>query len=56
MSFVKSVFKDGLVEEMYEMDNVLGDVLHTKIEVVRDNLVDSVDINNIQYALKPDEV
>jgi len=56
MNFVKSVFVDGKVEEMYEVKNGIGDILHTKIEAIRDDSSKFVNISDVQYALKPDEV
>ena len=56
MEFVKSVFVDGKVEEMYEVRNGIGDILHTKVEAIRDDSGKSVNINNVQFALQPDEV
>ena len=56
MQFVKSIYLDGLIEDVYEISGVLGDVLHTKIELFRDDVTHDVHISNIERILMPDEV
>ncbi|KIL74374.1 hypothetical protein [Bacillus badius] len=37
MKFVKGIYKDGMVEEEYELGGLVGDKLHSSIEMSRDN-------------------
>ena len=54
MQFVKSIFKDGLVEDMYELTNILGDILHTKIDIVRGDVSKTISLSNIEHIIIPD--
>lgn len=56
MQFVKSIYLDGLIEDVYEVGGVIGDVLHTKVELIRDDIADNAYISNIERITMPDEV
>ncbi|MEG0694154.1 MAG: hypothetical protein RR440_00265 [Erysipelotrichaceae bacterium] len=55
MKFVKSVYLDGMIEDSYELDSLLGDILYTRIDIERVNINDNVSISNVEYILIPDE-
>ncbi|WP_419958956.1 hypothetical protein [Psychrobacillus sp. BM2] len=56
MNFVKAIYHDGMIEEEYELENVLGDILHTEITLSRDDETKTISISNIERILIPDEV